>query len=130
MTPTISPPAAPVHDVHDLIALVAELERAQQQEDVAGFLALFDPAAVWVNGAGRRLIGLPEIAEFTRGVLPGAMAEASVTYHVAHIAFVTPDVALTGVQQQYFDRDGQPSGGAGSPSYLWSRTGDTWRIVA
>jgi uncharacterized protein (TIGR02246 family) len=112
--------------------LVAKLERSQQQEDVEGFLSLFDPSAVWVNGAGRRLIGLAEISSFTRKVLPGGMADGSVKYEVEHIAFVTPDVALTGVRQQYVDRDGQPlaEDGAGSPTYLWSRAGDTWKIVA
>jgi ketosteroid isomerase-like protein len=40
-----------------LIQRVAELERSQQQEDVDGFLALFDEDAVWVTGGGIRLIG-------------------------------------------------------------------------
>jgi uncharacterized protein (TIGR02246 family) len=132
MTPSFTPASAPARDVRDLLGLVAELERAQQQEDVAGFLALFAPAAVWVNGAGRRLIGLDEISEFTRAVLPGAMADGSVTYEVEHVAFVAPDVALTGVRQQYLDGAGKPvaEDGAGSPTYLWSRTGDSWKIVA
>ncbi|AGZ40546.1 hypothetical protein AFR_11285 [Actinoplanes friuliensis DSM 7358] len=118
--------------MQDLTDLVAELERSQRQEDVDGFLALFDPSAVWVNGAGRRLIGLDEISEFTRGVLPGAMATGSVDYDVEHVAFITPDVALTGVRQQYTDLDGRPlaEDGAGSPTYVWIRTGSTWRIVA
>jgi uncharacterized protein (TIGR02246 family) len=131
-TPSFTPASAPAQDVRDLIALVAEIERSQRAEDADGFLALFDPAAIWVNGAGRRLIGLDEISDFTRAVLPGAMADASVNYEVEHIAFVTPDVALTGVRQQYLDGEGKPlaSDGAGSPTYLWSRTGGTWRIVA
>ncbi|MEU8613432.1 SgcJ/EcaC family oxidoreductase [Actinoplanes sp. NPDC048791] len=132
MTATFTPVSAPEQDRHNLIALVAEIERAQQQEDVEGFLSLFAPTAVWVNGAGRRLIGLEEISEFTRRVLPGAMAGGSVTYEVEHIAFITPDVALTGVRQQYLDAAGKPlaEDGAGSPSYLWSRTDGTWKIVA
>jgi uncharacterized protein (TIGR02246 family) len=131
-TPSVTPSSAPARDVHDLVGLVAELERSQQQEDVDGFLALFAPAAVWVNGAGRRLIGLDEISEFTRAVLPGAMADGSVTYEVEHVAFVTPDVALTGVRQQYLDGEGKPlvADGAGSPTYLWSRAGGIWKIVA
>jgi len=130
--PSFTPASAPAQDVRDLIALVAEIERSQRAEDSDGFLALFDPAAIWVNGAGRRLIGLDEISDFTRAVLPGAMADASVNYEVEHIAFVTPDVALTGVRQQYLDGEGKPftSDGAGSPTYLWSRAGGTWRIVA
>jgi uncharacterized protein (TIGR02246 family) len=131
-TPTVGPASAAADDLRALTGLVTELERCQQQEDVDGFLALFAPAAVWVNGAGRRLIGLDEISDFTRRVLPGAMADGSVTYEVEHIAFVTPDVALTGVRQQYLDGDGKPLAeeGVGSPTYLWSRTGDTWKIVA
>jgi uncharacterized protein (TIGR02246 family) len=131
-TPSFTPASAPARDVGDLVGLVAELERSQQQEDVEGFLALFAPAAVWVNGAGRRLIGLDEISEFTRAVLPGAMTDGSVTYEVEHVAFVSPDIALTGVRQQYLDGEGKPlaDDGAGSPTYLWSRADGTWKIVA
>jgi uncharacterized protein (TIGR02246 family) len=131
-TPSYTPASASAGDVRTLVALVADIERSQQQEDVDGFLALFAPAAVWVNGAGRRLIGLEEISEFTRGVLPGAMTDGSVTYEVEHIAFVTADVALTGVRQQYLDGDGKPlaEDGTGSPTYLWHRTAGTWKIVA
>jgi uncharacterized protein (TIGR02246 family) len=131
-TPSYTPASASAGDVRTLVALVADIERSQQQEDVDGFLALFAPAAVWVNGAGRRLIGLEEISEFTRGVLPGAMTDGSVTYEVEHIAFVTADVALTGVRQQYLDGDGKPlaEDGTGSPTYLWHRIAGTWKIVA
>jgi uncharacterized protein (TIGR02246 family) len=131
-TPSFTPASAPAQDIRDLVGLVAEIERSQQQEDAEGFLALFAPAAVWVNGAGRRLIGLDEISEFTRAVLPGAMTNASVTYEVEHVAFVAPDIALTGVRQQYLDGQGKAlaEDGTGSPTYLWSRTGDTWKIVA
>jgi uncharacterized protein (TIGR02246 family) len=113
--PTTSPSDAPADDVEALLRRVAELERTQQHEDVEGFLALFDPTAVWVTGGGVRLIGLDVIAEFTRRVLPGAMSDGSVTYEVEHVAFVQPDVALTGVRQQYLDRllGSQPISGAG-----------------
>lgn len=128
---TTSPPDASEHDTRALVDLVAQLERAQRQEDVEGFLSLFDPSAVWVNGAGRRLIGLEAISEFTRQVLPGGMRGGSVIYAVEHIAFITPDVALTGVRQQYTDGAGSPlEDAAGSPSYVWRRTGGTWKIVS
>jgi len=128
-TPSVSPPDAPAADIAALLAAVVELERCQQEEDVDGFLALFDPATVWVNGAGARLIGLEAIAVFARQVLPGAMADGSVTYDVEHVAFIRPDVALTGVNQQYVDQAGQPHGGAGRPSYVWSKLDDAWKIV-
>jgi uncharacterized protein (TIGR02246 family) len=107
---------------------VAELERTQQQEDVQGFLSLFDPLAVWVTGGGKRLIGLDVISDFTRTVLPGAMSDGSVHYHVEHILFISPDVALTGVRQQYVDRAGKPTS-AGLPSYVWRRTDRVWKII-
>ena len=131
-TPSFTPTSAPAADLQTLVDLVAEIERTQRQEDVDGFLELFAPAAVWVNGAGRRLIGLEEISEFTRSVLPGAMTDSSVTYEVEHIAFVTADIALTGVRQQYLDGDGKPlaEDGTGSPTYLWHRTAGAWKIVA
>ncbi|GAA2558740.1 SgcJ/EcaC family oxidoreductase [Winogradskya consettensis] len=128
--PSVLPADAPAVDIATLIALVAEIERSQRHEDVEGFLGLFDSSAVWVNGAGRRLIGLDEISVFTRSVLPGAMANSSVGYTVEHIAFLTPDVALTGVAQQYTDLDGKPQGGTGAPTYIWRRTQTSWKLVA
>ena len=127
--PTVSPPESSPQDVEALVKRVAELERTQQQEDVEGFLALFDPLAVWVTGGGKRLIGLKVISDFTRTVLPGAMSDGSVRYEVEHVLFISPDVVLTGVQQQYVDRDGNPTSG-GLPSYVWRRTDQVWRIIA
>ena len=129
ITPTVSPPESSHKDVDTLVERVAELERAQQQEDVQGFLELFDPRAVWVTGGGKRLIGLEVISDFTRAVLPGAMSDGSVKYDVEHILFISPDVALTGVRQQYVDRDGHPTS-AGLPSYVWRRTDAIWKIIA
>jgi uncharacterized protein (TIGR02246 family) len=127
--PTVSPPQSSLKDVQTLVQRVAELERTQQQEDVQGFLALFDPLAVWVTGGGKRLIGLHVISDFTQTVLPGAMADGSVRYNVEHVLFISPDVVLTGVRQQYIDRAGNPTS-AGLPSYVWRRTDGVWRIIA
>ena len=128
---TVHPSDASSADTDALIELVCTLERCQRQEDVDGFLDLFDEAAVWVNGAGRRLIGRDEIAVFTRQVLPGAFATGSVNYEVQHILFIRSDVALTGVRQEYVDAEGRPLADAalGSPSYVW-RKGDSWKIIA
>lgn len=125
---TTAPTDIPQATIDALTARVAELERAQREEDVEGFLALFDPQAVWVTGGGIRLIGRAAIAEFTRQALPGAFAEGSVTYTVEIVATLTPDVVLTGVRQQYVDSDQQPTS-AGSPSYVWRRNGGDWLIV-
>ena len=129
---TVYPPDASSAVMDVLIERVSTLERCQRQEDVDGFLDLFDEAAVWVNGAGRRLIGRDEIAAFTRRVLPGAFATGSVNYEVQHILFIRSDVALTGVRQEYVDAKGRPAaeGAFGSPSYVWRRNGDMWKIIA
>jgi len=127
-SPTTVPTDLPTATIDALTARVGELERAQREEDVEGFLALFDPQAVWVTGGGIRLVGRDAIAEFTRQVLPGAFAEGSVTYTVEIVATITPDVVLTGVRQQYVDSDLQPTS-AGSPSYVWRRSGGGWLIV-
>ena len=59
------------------------------------------------------------------------MTDGSVRYDVENIAFIRPDVALTGVRQEYLDLAGRslepPS--IGSPSYVWSKAGDDWLIV-
>jgi uncharacterized protein (TIGR02246 family) len=127
--PVVIPPDAPASDVEALAARVAELERSQRQEDCQGFLALFDPAATWVTGGGRRLIGREAISEFTRQVLPGAFVDGSVDYTVRVVSFISPHVALTGVDQQYVDGDNRPAG-AGRPSYVWRRVDGDWLIVA
>ena len=127
-TPTVVPAETPRPTVDTLTARVAELERTQREEDVDGFLALFDRQATWVTGGGQRLVGRAAIAEFTRQVLPGAFAEGSVSYTVEVVEAIAPDVVLTGVRQQYFDSDHRPTA-AGSPTYVWRRTGGDWLIV-
>ena len=89
-----------------LVEVVASLEHAQQHELVEEFVALFHPDAVWVTGGGLRLIGREAIAEFTRQVLPGAMAHSTARYDVEHIVFVRPDVAVVAVRQRPIDLDG------------------------
>jgi uncharacterized protein (TIGR02246 family) len=111
-----------------LVARVAELERSQLEEDVSAFIALFLPNAVWVTGGGRRLIGRDEIEEFTRSVLPGAFAHGSVRYEVELVRMLSPDVAVTGVCQTYFDDQGAEIG-RGLPTYTWTLVGDWYLAV-
>ena len=131
MTHTISPTDSSSADVDELVALVAELQRTQREEDVEGFLALFDDDAVWVTGGGRRLIGKDVISAFTRQVLPGFAARGSARYVVEHIRFLTSDVALTGVNQEALTVDGASLSPQqeGRPSYLWLRDNGRWRIA-
>ena len=124
----VFPDNADPSDVYTLVDRVAELEHTQLAEDVEGFLALFEPDALWVTGGGRRLIGREQIGNFTRQVLPGAFEDASVRYEVEVVSFLSPDVAVTGVNQQYTDSGGNPTS-AGLPTYVWTRHGDTWLIA-
>ncbi|EWS81813.1 EcaC [Brachybacterium phenoliresistens] len=132
MTYTITPADSSSSDAEELVALVEELQRTQREEDADGFLDLFDDDAVWVTGGGRRLIGKDVISAFTRQVLPGFAARGSVRYVVEHIRFLSPDLALTGVDQEALTRDGAPLSPRqeGRPSYLWLRTDGRWRIAA
>jgi uncharacterized protein (TIGR02246 family) len=115
--------------VHDV---VAALQRAQQTEDVDAFVGLFRPDAVWTTALGRRLTGLPEIAEFTRAVLPGAMRETTATYEVTNVTWVRPDVAVVNVAQVAVDLDGTPREevAQGRPTYVVAREDEGWRLVA
>ena len=109
---------------------MALLERSQLEEDVEGFLSLFDSEAVWVTGGGRRLIGKDSIRAFTKEVLPGAFADGStVRYEIDHVLVVAHDVVVTCVNQQYYDPDGVASS-AGLPTYLWRFHDGAWTIVS
>ena len=126
--PTVSPSDAPRPDVDRLTELVATVQATQRAEDVDGFLALFHADAVWVTGGGRRLVGKGAITTFTRSVLPGAMSGVTVDYVVDHVLFLTPDVALTSVDQEYRSDD-STSPSRGLPSYVWLREGGSWLIA-
>lgn len=112
--------------------LVADLQQAQQREDVEAFLALFRTDATWVTGGGRRLIGLDEIAAFTRQVLPGAMARSTSTYEVVTQVAIRPDVIAVGVVQRPVALDGTPLTGEpeGRPTYVIAEEEGRWLIVA
>lgn len=120
-------------DRRALVEVVATLEHAQQHELVEEFVALFHPDAVWVTGGGRRLIGRDAIAEFTRQVLPGAMAHSTARYDIEHIVFVRPDVAVVAVRQRPIDLDGVPLAdrSEGRPTYVMAKdTTGAWKIRA
>ena len=119
-------------DVAAIEGRVAELEKAQQTEDVEGFVGLLAPEAVWVTGGGRRLTGRDEIHAFTEKVLPGAMKDSTAAYEVVHVSFVRPDVAVVNVRQRPVTHDGEPLGGQpeGRPVYVMAKEGDRWKIVA
>ncbi|NLU84849.1 SgcJ/EcaC family oxidoreductase [Rhodococcus sp. HNM0569] len=110
-------------------AVVAAVERAQRDEDVAGFVALFHPDAVWTTGAGVFLDGRDEIEAFTRKTLPGATANGYATYEVFFIRFFRHDVAVVKVRQRYWSNDGVLQS-EGSPMYGMTKNDeDPWLLT-
>ncbi|MGW1741369.1 SgcJ/EcaC family oxidoreductase [Nocardia sp. NPDC001965] len=110
-------------------AVVAAVARAQADEDIDAFAALFRDDAVWTTGHGKRLYGRSAIAEFTAQVLPGASAHGHATYEVEHILFLRPDVAAVKVRQRYFDTTGALTG-EGTPMYVMTEEDGRWVLTA
>ena len=112
--------------------VVATLEHAQQHELAEEFIGLFRADAIWTTAGERRLFGRDAIAEFTRRVLPGAMAESMATYEVEHVLFIRPDVAAVKVRQTAVDLAGVPLAGVnpGSPTYVMAEEDGRWLLVA
>lgn len=122
-------------DVAMIEERVAELERAQQQESVDGFMRLLTPEAVWVTAHGMRLTSRDEIHEFTRKVLPSAMKDSTASYEVVHVSFIRPDVAVVNVHQRHVTHDGEPLNGhpEGRPVYVMvkeDKEASQWKIAA
>lgn len=125
--------AARARDVEAIVDLVADVERAQQNEQADRFVAAFQPHAVWTTSHGARLISRDEIETFTRRVLPGAMRESTATYTVEHVLFLHDDIAVANVRQRPVTLGGKPLPGVpeGRPSYTLVRGEDgRWLIAA
>ncbi|WP_395572313.1 SgcJ/EcaC family oxidoreductase [Streptomyces sp. BK79] len=115
-------------DVRAIEQVVAAVERTQRAKDAEGFLALFHPDALWTTGHGKVLLGFDAIAGFTRAVLPDATWDGDVTYEVAHVQFLRPDVAAVKVRQVYRSAEGDTEG---APLYVMTRRDDgTWQLHA
>ncbi|MFE2020631.1 SgcJ/EcaC family oxidoreductase [Streptomyces sp. NPDC059499] len=115
-------------DLEAISLLVATVEHSQENKDPEEFLGLFHPDAIWTTGHGKVLIGLDAIAEFTRKVLPASDWDGRVTYEVAHVLFIRPDVAAVKVRQRYL-APGEESEGA--PLYVVSKQDDgRWLLTA
>ncbi|WP_370618013.1 SgcJ/EcaC family oxidoreductase [Mumia sp. Pv 4-285] len=132
MTSTATDPQTRTRDIEAVTAVVADLERAQNTENVDAFVALFREDAIWTTGGGRLLVGRDAIAAFTRTVLPGAMTETVGSYEVVHVLFLRPDVAAVKVRQSVERRDGKADGEAyeGSPMYVMTKDDGRWLLAA
>ncbi|MEO3891709.1 SgcJ/EcaC family oxidoreductase [Nonomuraea sp. B5E05] len=122
----------PQGDVAAIVALVAAVQEAQQNERVEDFLSLFskeDP--VWTTGHGKRLSGWDTIHDFTARVLPGATKRGTATYTPVRILFIRPDVAAVNVHQVPIDQDGRATDDPeGRPFYILAKTEGLWKIAA
>lgn len=127
-----SPYTPSQEDIDAICAIVDRLEHAQQNELVDEFADLFLPDAVWTTAHGLRLEGAETIREFTRKVLPGAMAHGTATYTPERIFFVTPQVAVVNVLQQPVTLSGEKSTDApqGRPTQVLLKTNSGWKIAA
>ncbi|WSY29754.1 SgcJ/EcaC family oxidoreductase [Streptomyces sp. NBC_00887] len=115
-------------DLEAISRLVATVEHSQQAKDPEEFLGLFHPDAIWTTAHGKVLVGRDAISEFTREVLPASNWDGRVTYEVAHVLFIRPDVAAVKVRQRYLAL-GEESEGA--PLYVISKQDDgRWLLTA
>ncbi|WP_331741784.1 SgcJ/EcaC family oxidoreductase (plasmid) [Streptomyces sp. NBC_00726] len=115
-------------DLEAIREVVATVERSQQRKDPDAFLALFRPDAVWTTAHGKVLIGIDAISAFTRTVLPAADWAGQVTYEVAHVLFIRPDVAAVKIRQRYLAPEEESEG---APLYVMSRGDDgRWLLTA
>ncbi|WP_329500156.1 SgcJ/EcaC family oxidoreductase [Kitasatospora herbaricolor] len=150
MSPQIAGVTVPQEDVDAVVALVADVEHAQQNALPEEFLRHFRADAIWTTGHGRLLTGLDEIAAFTRTVLPPtADSPTTAGYRPVHILFVRPDIAAVKVRQRPVTRDGayldeifhghpdpaalavdQPGALPGTPTYFLAKDDGVWRIAA
>ena len=115
-------------DIEAVKQVVATVEHSQQNKDPDEFLALFHPDAIWTTAHGKVLIGLDEIAAFTRKVLPAAHWDGEVSYEVVHVLFLRPDVAAVKVRQRYLGGDDESEG---APLYVMTKQPDgRWLLTA
>ncbi|MGW4650547.1 SgcJ/EcaC family oxidoreductase [Kitasatospora sp. NPDC004289] len=149
--PQVTGVAVPQQDVDAIVGLVAAVEKAQQAAAPEDFLTHFRPDAIWTTAHGKLLVGLEEIAAFTRAVLPPtATAPVTASYDVAHILFIRPDLAAVKVRQRPLSRaDGRhldeifrghpdpaalaqehPEARPGNPTYVLAKDDGAWRIAA
>lgn len=150
MKPQVVGVTVPQDDVDAIVALVAEVEHAQQHALPGPFMALFRPDAFWTTAHGKRLTGFEEISAFTHQVLPGTIVQSlTATYEAEHILFIRPDLAAVKVRQRPVTRDGErldevfrghgdpaalvaerPEAVPGTPLYVLAKDDGRWRIAA
>lgn len=119
-------------DIEAIEQVVAAVRHATQNELVDEFLGLFRPDAIWTTGGGKVLVGHDQIAAFTRQMLPGGMANLTMTFEVLHVLFIRPDVAAVKVRQIYTTEDGSPSedAGEGTPMFVMAKEDGRWLLTA
>ncbi|MBB4934295.1 uncharacterized protein (TIGR02246 family) [Lipingzhangella halophila] len=149
MKPEVTGVDVPPEDVDAITAIVAELQRAQQNALPDPFMNLFHRDAIWTTGHGKLLVGADEIGAFTRRVLPPAREQpVTADFEVEHILFIRPDVAAVKIRQLPVTRDGRrldetvdtsdpeaavannPDAIPGTPMHILAKEDGVWRITA
>lgn len=118
-------------DRASITQFVKAVETTQWRRDAEAFLALFRPDAVWTNPLGRRLMGIEEIAAFTRQGLAATPRDVFATYEIEHIQFLSTDVAAVNVRSRPVRADRSPlvEGSDGAKLYVLVREEDGWKFA-
>lgn len=112
--------------------LVQKLADGHRREDVDAYLAIFDPAAVWITSPGECDAAPPLSAHTSDKSSPGCSGDGSVTYHVESVHAVTLQSAVAVVEQTYVDVDGGRRHAAArhAHTHIVAVRGGEWLIVA
>ncbi|HEY7486265.1 MAG TPA: SgcJ/EcaC family oxidoreductase [Streptosporangiaceae bacterium] len=150
MQPQVAGVRVTQEDVDAIVALVAEVQYAQQHALPDAFMSAFRQDSVWTTAHGKRLTGFEEISAFTHKVLPGSIdLPVTATYEAEYILFIRPDIAAVKIRQRPVTRDGQrldevfrghddpaalvadhPDAVPGTPLYVLAKDDGQWRIAA
>ncbi|MBB4980886.1 MULTISPECIES: SgcJ/EcaC family oxidoreductase [Streptomyces] len=108
MKPRLAGVDVPPEDVDAIVALVAEVEHAQQNALPDAFVELFRPDALWSVPYKAPVTGIEEIGAFFRRMLPDTAGQPlTSTYETEYIHFLRPDVAAVKIRQRPVTRDGE-----------------------
>lgn len=112
--------------------VIEELACGHRREDVAAYLAVFDPAAAWVTSQGTCFRDRATLGEYLRQVIPGGLGDGSVTYRVESVHAVSGHAAAAVVEQTYLGADGEPRAAEArhTHTYVLAERDGRWRIVA
>ena len=120
---------------HDQTAaeMATALQSAHLHEDVERYVEHFAPEATWITSRGVLVVGRDQLRVYLTGVMPGGLADGSVTYAVTGVAPVGGRATVVMVEQTYRTADGEvkrPGGRHRHTYVIDAAPDDGWWIVA